>query len=130
MATLTRINGELDVKSRTMLAEVHLGNSDGFLVPGGFAYVTLHVPIKQYPQIPVTALITRGDTSFVAVLSDDVVRLKPVKVASTDGATVSIAEGLQTGEKVAINVPDEVTDGSRVQPVFDSASVRNAARPD
>jgi membrane fusion protein, multidrug efflux system len=126
LATLTRMNGELDVKSRTMLAEINLDNSDGFLVPGSFAHVKLSVPTKRYPQIPVTALLTRGETSYVAVLDNEVVRFKPVKVASTDGATVSIAEGLQVGEKIAINVPDEVTDGSRVQPVEVSPSVRTA----
>jgi hypothetical protein len=45
------------------------------------------------------------------------VRFRPVKVATTDGATVSLADGLQPGEKVAINIPDEVTNGSRVQPI-------------
>ena len=40
-----------------------------------------------------------------------------MKVASTDGAIVSLADGLAPGEKIAINVPDEVTNGSRVQAV-------------
>jgi membrane fusion protein (multidrug efflux system) len=128
LATLTRINGELDARSRTMLAEVHLDNLDGFLVPGSFAQVKLNVPIKSYPQIPVTALLTRGEANYVAVLDKDVVRFKPVKIVSTDGATVSIAEGLQTGQKVAINVSDEITDGSRVQPVEPSASLGVAAK--
>ena len=49
------MTGELDAQTRTMLIEVHIDNSDGFFVPGSFAYVTLHVPIESYPQIPVTA---------------------------------------------------------------------------
>lgn len=126
LATLTRVNGELDARSRTMLAEVHLDNKDSFLVPGSFAQVKLNVPIKSYPQIPVTALLTRGDRNYVAVLDKDVVRFKPVKVVSTDGATVTIGDGLQVGEKVAINVADEITDGSRVQPVETAASVQAA----
>jgi len=130
LATLTRINGELDARSRTMLAEVHLDNLDGFLVPGSFAQVKLNVPIKSYPQIPVTALLTRGEANYVAVLDKDVVRFKSVKIFSTDGATVAIAEGLQTGQKVAINVSDEITDGSRVQPVEASASLGVAAKAD
>jgi len=130
VATLTRINGELDARSRTMLAEVHLDNLDGFLVPGSFAHVKLNVPIKSYPQIPVTALLTRGEANYVAVLDKDVVRFKSVKIFSTDGATVAIAEGLQTGQKVAINVSDEITDGSRVQPVEASASLGVAAKAD
>ena len=46
-----------------------------------------------------------------------VVRFRLIKVASTDGAIISLADGLQPGEKVAINVPDEIVSGSRIQPV-------------
>ena len=120
MATITRMTGELDAKTRTMLVEVHLDNQDNFLVPGSFAYMTLHVKVQSYPQIPVTALLTRGNENVVAVLEDDVVRFRPVKVASTDGATVSLADGLRPGEKIAINVPDEVTNGSHIQPLLAS----------
>jgi RND family efflux transporter MFP subunit len=119
-ATITRMTGELDAKTRTMLIEVHLDNTDGFFVPGSFAYVTLSVAVESYPQIPVTALLTRGNESMVAVLEDDVVRFRPVKVASTDGAIVSLTEGLKPGERIAINVPDEVTNGSRIQPIIAS----------
>ena len=116
-AAVTRMTGELDAKTRTMLIEVHLDNSDHFFVPGGFAYVTINVPIESFPQIPVTALLTRGNQSMVAVLEDDVVKFRQVKVASTDGALVSLTEGLKPGERIAINVPDEVTNGSRIQPI-------------
>src|SRR5882757_6648648 len=117
MATVTRITGELDAKTRTMLIEVHLDNQDNFIVPGSFAYVTLHAKIQSYPQIPVTALLTRSNESVVAVLEKDLVRFRTVKVASTDGAIVSLADGLTPGEKIAINVPDEVTNGSRIQAI-------------
>ncbi|MEA2929926.1 MAG: hypothetical protein QOG38_2354 [Hyphomicrobiales bacterium] len=116
-ASITRMTGELDPKTRTMLIEIHIDNQDGFFVAGSFAYVSLKVPVQSYPQIPVTALLTRGNDSVVAVLDNDVVRFRPVKVASTDGSTVSLADGLKAGERVAINVPDEVTDGSRVQAI-------------
>jgi RND family efflux transporter MFP subunit len=116
-ATITRMTGELEQRTRTMLIEIHLDNADNFLVPGSFAYVTLHVPVQSYPQIPVTALLTRGNENVVAVLENNTVRFRTVKVASTDGSTVSLADGLKPGEKIAINVPDEVTSGSRVQPI-------------
>jgi RND family efflux transporter MFP subunit len=116
-AAVTRMTGELDAKTRTMLIEVHVDNQDSFFVPGSFAYVTLNVKVQSYPQVPVTALLTRANESVVAVLDKDVVRFRPVKVAMTDGATISVAEGLKPGEKIAINVPDEVTNGSRIQPI-------------
>jgi hypothetical protein len=46
-----------------------------------------------------------------------VVRFRTVKVAATDGAILSLSDGLAAGERIAINVPDEVTNGSRIQPI-------------
>jgi hypothetical protein len=115
--TITRMTGELEPRTRTMLIEIHLDNADGFFTPGSFAYVTLHVPIKSYVQIPVAGLITRGEDNVVGILEKDTVRFRTVQVASTDGATVSLTDGLQTGERIVINLPNEVTNGSRVQPV-------------
>jgi RND family efflux transporter MFP subunit len=117
MAAITRMTGELDAKTRTMLVEVNVDNQDGFFVPGSFAYVTVSVKVQSYPQVPVTALLTRANENVVAVLEKDIVRFRPIKVASTDGAIVSVADGLKPGEKIAINVPDEVTNGSRIQPI-------------
>ena len=97
--------------------EVNIDNSEGFLASGSFAYVIVHIPIKSYPQIPVSGLIVRGNDSLVAVLDNDTLRFKPVRVASTDGNTISIADGLSVNDKIAINLPDEVTNGSRVQAV-------------
>ena len=116
-AKVTRMTGELDPRARAMQIEVNIDNSEGFLASGSFAYVVVHIPIKSYPQIPVSGLIVRGNDNFVAVLDNDTLRFKPVRVASTDGNTISIADGLSVNDKVAINLPDEVTNGSRVQPV-------------
>jgi RND family efflux transporter MFP subunit len=116
-ATITRMTGELEQRTRTMLIEVHLDNADNFIVPGSFAYLTLRVPVRSFPQIPATALLTRGNENVVAVIDNNTVRFRSVKIASTDGGVLSLADGLAPGEKIAINVPGEVTDGSRVQPV-------------
>jgi len=54
---------------------------------------------------------------MVAAVENDTLRYKPIKVASTDGNVVTVAEGLRQGDRVAINLPDEVQNGSKVQPV-------------
>ena len=116
-AKITRMTGELETRTRTMQIEVNIDNAEGFLVAGSFAYVTLHIPIKSYPQIPVSGLLVRGEETFVAVVENDTLRYKPIKVGSTDGNVVTVAEGLRQGDRVAINLPDEVQNGSKVQPV-------------
>ena len=52
--------------------------------------------------------------------ADGVVHLRPVKVGVTDGVMVDIAEGVAVGERVAINVPNDVVEGARIRPVVAS----------
>jgi multidrug efflux pump subunit AcrA (membrane-fusion protein) len=101
-----------------MQIEINIDNTEGFLVAGSFANVTLHIPIKSYPQIPVSGLLVRGNDNFVAMIENDTLRYKPVRVATTDGNTVTVSEGLRQGDRVAINLPDEITEGSKVQPIL------------
>ena len=46
-----------------------------------------------------TALLTRGNENVVAVLDKDVVRFRTVKVASTDGAIVSLLGRAEAGRE-------------------------------
>jgi membrane fusion protein (multidrug efflux system) len=117
-ARIARSSDQLDPRSRTLFVELDVDNSEGFLVPGAFAYVILHVPVAAYPEIPVAALILRGTNTFIANVSgDNLVHLRPVKVATTDGLRASLAEGAQVGDRVALNLPDDVGDGSKVRPI-------------
>jgi hypothetical protein len=108
----------LDPRTRTLFVELDVDNSEGFLLPGAFAYVTLHVPVTPYPEIPIAGLLVRGSNTFIANIGgDSLVHLLPVKVASTDGTRASLAEGARIGDRVALNLPDEVGEGSRVRPI-------------
>jgi membrane fusion protein (multidrug efflux system) len=120
-ARIARTSDQLDPRTRTLFVELEVDNSQDFLVPGSFVYVTLHVPVTAYPEIPVAGLLVRGTNTFIAnVTGDNTVRIRPVKVASTDGMRASLAEGGEVGERVALNLPDEVSDGSRVRPIESS----------
>jgi RND family efflux transporter MFP subunit len=116
-AKVSRMTGELETRTRTMQIEINIDNTEGFLVAGAFANVMLHIPITSYPQIPVSGLLVRGDRNFVAMIENDALRYKPIRVQTTDGNTVTVAEGLQKGDRIAVNLPDEITDGSKVQPI-------------
>ncbi len=117
MAKISRTAGTLDPRTRTLFIEIDLDNADGFLVPGSFTYANLKVPLASYPQVPVAALNQRGGTSQVAVVGDDaIVKFRPVKVGNTDGTLINILEGVKPGEKVVLNVGNDVTDGIKVRP--------------
>ena len=116
-AEVTRMTGEIDSKSRTMLIESHIDNPDDFFTPGSFVNMTLQAPLERYVQIPATALLVRQAKTFVAAVDQDRVRFRPISVAGTDGAQIAIAKGVAEGDTLVINLPDEVTDGDRIQPV-------------
>ena len=44
-ARIARTSDQLDPRTRTLFVELEVDNSEDFLVPGSFAYVTLHVPV-------------------------------------------------------------------------------------
>jgi RND family efflux transporter MFP subunit len=115
-AKICRTAGTLDPRTRTLFVELDIDNSDQFLVPGSFVNVSLRVPVKSFPQIPVSAMMQRGGTQQVAVIGEDsTIKFRPIKVASTDGALINIADGLKVGERVGLNVSSDLVEGSKVR---------------
>jgi len=115
-AKISRTSATLDPRTRTLFIEIDVDNKDMFLVPGSFTYAMLKVPVASFPQVPVAAVTQRGGVTQIAVVGDDgIVKFRPVRVTSTDGILINLADGVKPGEKVALNVPNEVTDGTKVR---------------
>ncbi len=116
-ARVSRLSDELDPRTRTLLVEVDLDNRAGLIVPGSFVDVTLALPVPALPEVPAAALVFRGAAPFVAVVGDDEhVHFRPVTVADDDGKVARLSEGVTPGERVAVNLGDEVADGAPVRP--------------
>src|SRR5579859_402350 len=125
-AKVSRVAGELDPKTRTLLAEVDFDNRTGTFIPGSFVNVALMVPQTSLVEIPAQALVVRERKNFVAVLgTDNHIKLTPVEIAGSDGASVRIASGLGEGIRVVLSLPNTVPDGAKVNP----AAVPVAAAP-
>jgi RND family efflux transporter MFP subunit len=116
-ATVSRTSGELDPRTRTMATQVDFDNSKGTFISGAFVAVSLLIPSKSYVETPSAALITREGKSYVAAVGDDK-RLKftPIDVAGTDGKVIRIAGGISEGVRVALNVPNTISDGAKINP--------------
>lgn len=107
-------SNELDPRPRTLFVELNLDNADHFLVPGSLAYVIFHVPVRSYPEVPMAGLIVRDTRTMIAdLVSGQTVHLRPVTVANTDGIWAALSDGATVGQRVAINLSDEVCDGGR-----------------
>jgi membrane fusion protein, multidrug efflux system len=117
-AQVSRISGELDTKSRTMLCELDLDNTPGKI---GFVQVSLTLSAPPYVQVPASAVYTQGEQSLVAVVgNDNRVSFRKVVVAESDGKQLRLSEGVQKGERVALNPGTGLTEGELVQPAAEA----------
>jgi membrane fusion protein, multidrug efflux system len=116
-ASVTRLSGELDSKTRTLLTEIDFDNRHGVIVPGSFVQVALRVRAPAYLEIPSNALVMRGAKPFVAVVTPaGTVTFRPIVPSGDDGQHVRVLSGLKAGERVALHLGESVAEGEKVQP--------------
>jgi HlyD family secretion protein len=63
-ATVTRVSWALNMKSRTLRAEIDLKNPDSELLPGMYAYVKVVIERPDVRALPLDALVYSGDQTF------------------------------------------------------------------
>jgi len=127
---VARVSGELDTKTRTQLTEVDFDNSKGEFIPGSFVNVSLLLSTKSYVEVPAPALIVREGKRMVAVIGPDSrIKLTPINVAGTDGRVIRVESGLDENVRVALNLPNTVTDGAKVSPAAPPGQPQTPAPP-
>lgn len=115
---VSRTGGELDPRTRTLLAEVDFDNSKGDFIAGSYVNMTLLIPATSYVEVPAAALVVRERKNYVAVVgTDNHIKLAPIEIAGTDGRAIRILSGLQEGTRVALNLANTIPDGAKVNPV-------------
>jgi membrane fusion protein (multidrug efflux system) len=108
-ATVTRVAGELDPKTRMMLAEIDVTNDKRELIPGSYLQVTLQIPDQLTLTIPSEALVVRGGKYFVPMIDSlHQLHYQPVTVGKNDGAFVAILSGVKKGDTIGLNVSPEL----------------------
>ena len=116
---IARTANALEPLSRTLLAEVHVPNPDGALLPGMYARVAIMSAGANAPlRIPSDALIVRGDGTEVALVRDGgTVHLQKIEVGRDYGDRIDVLSGLREGDRIIANPGDVVREGLRVEPV-------------
>jgi RND family efflux transporter MFP subunit len=127
---IARTSRSFDPAANTMVIEVDLDNAGGLLVPGMFMDVSFQVKNRRLPQVPASALLFRPGVTQVAVIGDDnTVRFRTVTIAVDQGDQVEIGSGVKTGDRVAMNISNQVAEGDHVEVHDISAPTVPAAPP-
>ena len=105
----------IDPQTRTQKTEVDVPNPDFALVPGMYVTVTFQLNQRGLQEVPAAAMLFRSTGLQVAVVDGDGrVDFRPVTVAKDNGDTVVLASGVNSGERVALNLSSAIVPGEQV----------------
>jgi RND family efflux transporter MFP subunit len=112
---VTRTSKSIDRRARTLRVEVDLPNDDAALLPGMYVQVAFHLTPTSFVQVPASALMFRTSGPQVALISDNgTVTFRDVTIARDNGSFVELASGLMAGDRVALNISNQIANGDRV----------------
>ena len=112
---VTRTSESIDPKARTLRVEVDIPNPHLALVPGMYVQVQFDTKSKALVQIPASALLfTSGGPQVAVIQPDSTVKFKDVQIGRDNGNTIEIELGLADGDRVALNINNQIEDGSKV----------------
>jgi RND family efflux transporter MFP subunit len=115
-AKVSRIAGELDVKTRMMLVEIDVANTKRDLIPGSYIQVAVPMPDQKTLSIPAEALVVRSGKYFVPLVDSlHQLHYQPVVIGKNDGTFVSIISGVQKGDLMGLNVSPEMKENQKVK---------------
>lgn len=114
---VARTAAAINPQSRTLRAEVDIPNPDHALVSGMYVNVSFQVPTEGLVQVPAAALVFRpGGPQIALVDKENRVTFHKVTIARDDGNTVAINSGISLGDKIALNISSQITEGETVEP--------------
>ncbi len=114
---VTRVTGQIDPATRTMLAEVDVPNDDYQLTPGMYASATVTLDSEKGAlAIPIGAL-SPGTPSTVLVLgADGRIERRTVTTGLQTATEVQILDGLQESDLVVVARRGEFENGQKAEP--------------
>ncbi|HXZ60712.1 MAG TPA: efflux RND transporter periplasmic adaptor subunit [Steroidobacteraceae bacterium] len=113
---VTRTSQALNPQARTLRVEVDIPNPREEFVPGMYVKVGFGLPPRGLVQVPAAALVFRASGPQVArVDASGRLRFCSVTIGRDDGSVVELASGVSAGDRLALNVSSQISDGELVQ---------------
>jgi RND family efflux transporter MFP subunit len=114
--TITRTSDAMDPRVRTFRVELDIPNRNRRLVPGLYIQVGFMLQNTGMSQVPAAAMVFSAAGPMVAVVGDDdTVRFQPVTIGRDDGDKVELSSGVVDGQKLVLNISNQITAGEKVR---------------
>jgi RND family efflux transporter MFP subunit len=127
-ARVVASSDSVSAASGTTLVQLLVDNSNGKLLPGGFASLQFRLPVQpKAVRIPASALVFDAHGLRVATLgANNRVVFKKVTINRDFGDSVEIGSGLDATDRVIDTPPDGLAEGDRVQQLASTAAAGGA----
>ena len=113
---VTRTSQALNPQARTLRVEVDIPNPKDEFVPGMYLKVGFGLPPRGLVQVPAAALVFRASGPQVArVDSSGRIGFRHVTIGRDDGSVVELSSGVAPGDRLALNVSSQITEGDVVR---------------
>jgi membrane fusion protein, multidrug efflux system len=125
---LLTIDNQIDQTTGTAKLKAVFENPESTLWPNQFVNVHLLLETRKDAITMPAAAIQRGPQGTFTYLVDNnnIVQMKPVQIALTQGNVVVIASGVEPGDRVVTDGQEKLQAGSRVNPQQPANQTRNA----
>jgi RND family efflux transporter MFP subunit len=118
VGTITRFAYRLDPETRNMRTEIDLPNTDERLYPGMYAQVFLELDRRNdVLAVPVTAIGSDAQGTFVFTVQDNRIQRKAVKVGIRDSGRAEVIEGLSENAAVVVAAKSAPAVGTVIKPM-------------
>jgi RND family efflux transporter MFP subunit len=113
---VARTSEAINPQARTLRVEVDIANPKGEFVPGMYVKVGFALPSRGLVQVPAAALLFRaGGPEVARVDADGHISFRAVTIGRDDGRVVELASGVAPGERLALNLSSQISEGQLVR---------------
>jgi hypothetical protein len=85
-------------------------------VPGLYVQVGFQLQNSGMSQVPAAALVfSAGGPNVAVVGGDGTVRFQPVTIGRDDGDKVELSSGVTDGERLVLNISNQIVAGDKVR---------------
>ncbi len=114
---LLTVDNQIDPATGTVRCKAEFPNSDNQLFPNQFVNARLLLETLHGATVVPTAALQRNSrgTFVYVVLADDTVKVRPVRVKTTEGDDAAIEEGIEPGDRVVLEGTERLREGGKVE---------------
>lgn len=120
--TVEVASGNIDRTTGSIPLKAIFPNPKKHLRSGGSARVILNSNLLAVARIPMASVKDIQDKFFVFTLKGTTVAMTPIEIAGSTDSDYFVSKGIKSGDKVAVNNIDALSDGLEVRPKIAASS--------